>query len=192
MVIAFALDDYMEYSKTFKDKISTKFQGIRNSLSKLKDKRRISEKLSELKRISSFFSDIKLSLSLFQDDLGKKISQNWKDFTEKVTDIRNTINQKFSGISERFDTAIKKLQPDNGIIRTEILDDLQVKQLIQGQMTFEDVASLTTALWENHDLAQQAFADTNDLQFYEMAMDILLVIQELERLKEYLDKHGKF
>ena len=113
----------------------------------------------------------------------KKLTQNLSDFTGKISRLRQTVDQKFSDF-------FSKLQSENPVI-AEVKEDLQTKQLIQGEMTFQDIDQLTKTLWENHDQAQEAFQETNDLQYHEMAMDILVVIREMEQLKEYLGKHGK-
>ena len=114
----------------------------------------------------------------------KKISDDWTDFTDKFRSLTKSVDQKFSDL-------VAKLQPDNPILM-EVSEDIRTKQMIQGQMSYDDVDYLARTLWENHELAQNQFQETQDLQYYEMAMDILLVIQEMETLKEYLKKHGKW
>jgi hypothetical protein len=113
----------------------------------------------------------------------KKMSQDWTDFTAKFRSLTKSVDQKLTDL-------FAKLQPENPIL-TEVSEDIRTKQMIQGQMSYDDVEYLARSLWENHELAQNQFQETQDLQYYEMAMDILLVIQEMETLKEYLKKHGK-
>ena len=93
-------------------------------------------------------------------------------------------------MDDKFTEFFNKVQTENPVL-TEVKEGLQTKQLIQGEMTFQDIESLTGPLWENHDQAQQAFEATNDLQYYEMAMDILTVLNEMEKLKDHLRKHGR-
>jgi len=58
-------------------------------------------------------------------------------------------------------------------------------------MSFQDLDMFTKVLWENHEIANETYEQTNNIKYYEMAMDIKLVIKELEELKEYLVLHGK-
>ncbi len=111
------------------------------------------------------------------------MSEEWTDFTDKFRSLTKSVDQKLTDL-------FAKLQPENPML-AEVSEDIRTKQMIQGQMSYEDVEHLARTLWENHELARNQFRDTQDLQYYEMAMDILLVIQEMETLKEYLKKHGK-
>ncbi len=133
-------------------------------------------------KISERFEDLSKSLV--------KLTRNWNDFTEKITNWGKSMGQRFTDFSDKIDALTLKLQPVRQIM-IEVEEDLEIKQLIQGEMDFHDVDGLSKTLWENHEIAQQAFQDTHDLQYYEMAMEILVVIKELEQLKDYLKKHGK-
>ncbi|MHA1130376.1 MAG: hypothetical protein ACTSQI_11075 [Candidatus Helarchaeota archaeon] len=113
----------------------------------------------------------------------KKMSDEWKYRTEKVRTITKSVDQKITDF-------LLRLQPENPLL-TEVTEDLKTKQMIEGQMAYEDIEQLARTLWENHELAQEKFRQTQDIQYYEMAMEILLVIKEMETLKEYLKKHGK-
>jgi len=181
----------MENFKIFKEKILEKFQDIRSSLKKLGERGSIKlKKFSVSQMLLDAFIDLKINLALFQDEIQKKISENWNEFARKVTDLKKSAEQRFSEINKRINELKGRFQPEyEGY--TEIKNDLATKQLMQGEMTFYDVDLFAKTLWENHDLAYEAFEQTTDPQYYEMAMDILIVIQEMEQLKEYLMKHGK-
>lgn len=130
---------------------------------------------------------------LFRDkilDKFDKLTEKWNDFTKKISKINRSISQKFSEFSEKFDEMTAKLQPEDATT-TEILKGLKTKKKIQGDMSYENIEDFTKTLWESHDMAQQALEQTNDLRYHEMAMEILLVIKDMEELKEYLGKHGK-
>ncbi|MHA1652254.1 MAG: hypothetical protein ACTSYB_18885, partial [Candidatus Helarchaeota archaeon] len=113
----------------------------------------------------------------------KKVSHNWNELIDKISNTNKSFDQKFANFFSKF-----QFQSPEHI---QIMEDIKTKQMIQGEMTFQDINDLTRILWENHDLAQQKFEATNDSKYHEMAMDILLVIKEMEELKEYLEKHGK-
>jgi hypothetical protein len=135
-------------------------------------KEKVSEKLED---ISNSFS---------------KLSQNMTEFLQKVSDTGKSFTDKITETHEKFEAFLNGLQPD-APLDSGIKNGLKIKQLIDGEMTFHDLDMFTKALWENHDLAHETFEQTSDLKYYEMAMDIKLVIKELEELKEYLVLHGK-
>lgn len=134
-------------------------------------------------RLSTKFEEISGSLS--------KLSKNWTDLLDKITGFGKSIGTKFTEVSEKFEDFFESVQskPAEALA---IEEGLKIKQLMDGEMTFQQVDTFTKTLWENHELAQQAFEDTSDQKYYEMAMEIKLVIQELEQLKEYLELHGKY
>ncbi|MDD1777009.1 MAG: hypothetical protein LUQ65_02495, partial [Candidatus Helarchaeota archaeon] len=134
--------------------------------------------------------DLKLNLTLFQNEIQRSILKNWTDIGQKVIELGKDVEQRFGDASKKLYELRAKLQPEYAGY-TEINEGLETKHLIQGEMSYQDVEDFAKTLWENHDLAQVAFQETTDEAFYEMAMDILMVIRELEQLKEYLMKHGK-
>lgn len=140
--------------------------------------------------LSDSFSELKLNLALFQEEVQRRIVKNWVDLGQKITELGKDFEQRFNDVTKRLDEFRAKLQPAY-MDYSEIKAGLETKRLIQGEMTYQDVDDLARTLWENHDLAQVAFQESTDETFYEMAMDILMVIRELEQLKEYLMKHGK-
>jgi hypothetical protein len=172
----------MDNFKVVKEKLLDRFQTIIGSLK--------SKNLALKSSLSDSFSDLKVNLTLFQDEIQRKILKNWNDISQKVTALGKDVEQRFIDASKKLDEIRAKLQPAYPGY-TEINEGLETKQLIQGEMTYQDVDDFAKTLWENHDLAQIAFQETTDETYYEMAMDILLVIRELEQLKEYLMKHGK-
>jgi hypothetical protein len=181
----------MENFKIFKEKILERFQEIQGSLKKLGERGSVKLKnFSVSQKIAASFNDLKINLILFQEEIQRRLLGNWTEFTQKVTDLGKFAEQRVSEVSQRFDELKEKFQPEFAGY-TELKDGLVTKDLIEGEMTFQDVDLFAKTLWENHDLAHEAFEQTNDPQYYEMAMDILMVIQEMEQLKDYLMKHGK-
>jgi hypothetical protein len=172
----------MDNFKAVKEKLLDRFQIIRGSLK--------STNLALKNSLSDSFSDLKYNLILFQDEIQRMILKNWTDIGQKITELGKDVQQRFVDASKKLDEFRTKFQPVYAGY-TEINEGLEAKGLIQGEMTYQDVDALAKTLWENHDLAQIAFQETTDEEYYEMAMDILLVIQELEQLKDYLMKHGK-
>lgn len=118
------------------------------------------------------------------------LTEKWNDFTQKVAKINRNLSQRFAEFSEKFDEMVINLDAANPEV-TEIMNGLKTKELIRGDITFQNIEDFSRTLWESHDMAQQAFEETRDSQYHEMAMEALLVIQEMELLKEYLGKHGK-
>ena len=172
----------MDNFKAVKEKLQEKFQNVMDSL---KSKNR-----SLQSSLSDSYSDLKHNLTLFQNEIQRRMLKNWTEIGQKVTEFGKEVEQRFVDTSKKLDELRAKIQPEYAGY-TEINEGLETKQLIQGEMSYQDVDDFAKNLWENHDLAQVAFQETTDETYYEMAMDILIVIQELEQLKEYLMKHGK-
>ncbi|HUY01611.1 MAG TPA: hypothetical protein VMV49_18755 [Candidatus Deferrimicrobium sp.] len=135
-------------------------------------KEKISEKLEE---ISNSFS---------------KLSQNMTEFLQKVSNTGKSLTDKVTETHEKFETFLNGLQPE-APLNARIQNGLKIKKLIDGEMSFQDLDMFTKVLWENHEIANETYEQTNNIKYYEMAMDIKLVIKELEELKEYLVLHGK-
>ena len=181
----------MENFKLFKESLLEKFRDIKDSLKKFGETGSSKSKNFSLNQIlAGSFNDLKINLVRFQEEFQRRILENWNEFTQKVTDLRKSAEDRFSEVTKSLDELRARFQPEF-LGYTELKDGLVTKELIQGEMSFQDVNLFAKTLWENHDLAQEAFEQTNDPQYYEMAMDILMVIQEMEQLKEYLMKHGK-
>lgn len=176
------LDGWMDNFKVVKEKLQEKFQNIISSLK--------SKNTALQSNLTDSYSELKLNLTLFQNEFQKIILKNWTEIGQKVTEFGKDIEQRFGDASKKLDELRTKLQPEY-MGYAEINEGLETKHLIQGEMSYQDVDDFAKMLWENHDLAQVAFQETTDEKYYEMAMDILMVIQELEHLKEYLMKHGK-
>lgn len=132
-------------------------------------------------------------LRLFKDKILDKfdtLADRWKTFSNKITRANQDIALRFSTFSLKFEEMIDTLQPESST-QSEILKGLKTKNLIQGDVSYQHIEEFTKTLWESHDLAQEAFQVTNDLQYHEMAMETLLVIKEMELLKEYLGRKGQ-
>ena len=118
------------------------------------------------------------------------LSHNWKNFTEKITKINRTLNQRVINFSKKFEDIKESFQSTDSVT-AEILEDLETKKLMKGEISYQSIDDFTRILWESHDIAQQAFQETNNYEYHEMAMETMLVIKDMEQLKEYLGKHGK-
>ena len=130
---------------------------------------------------------------LLRDKILDKFDQwakGWSEFTQKLSNLSKNINLKFLEVQERFEELSERFQIVDDV-KLEILDDLQTKKLIQGNMDFRTVDDFAKTLWLSHDMAQELFAETKNQRYYELAMETMMVIRELEQIKEYLAKHGK-
>ncbi len=130
---------------------------------------------------------------LFKDkvlDKFDKLTAKWNKFTKKVTKINRNMGERFSEFNDKFDEMVTNLQTTDKAA-AEILNGLETKKMIKGDVSYQNIEDFTRTLWESHDVAQEAFQETKDAQYHEMAMETLLVIREMEQLKEYLGKHGR-
>ncbi|MHA1264996.1 MAG: hypothetical protein ACTSRS_07135 [Candidatus Helarchaeota archaeon] len=130
---------------------------------------------------------------LFKDkllDKFDKFTQKWNEFVSKITTFNKSLSLRLSEFSSKFDEMVENLQTED-LTTVELIDGLKKKALIKGEITFQNVEEFTKTLWESHDIAQQVFQETNDPQYHEIAVETLLVIREMEQLKEYLWKIGK-
>ena len=130
-------------------------------------------------------------LSTKSKEVVNEVSESLKYTSESFEDFCRNIDEVLKKKGQEFNKNVKQLI-DNIAEKTKLeKTEDTVETGITGDMSAEDVGTFLTALWNNHEMAQEKFIDTGDETYGEMALDIKVAINNIEEIRSFLIEHGR-